>query len=138
MKYMLDTNICIYIIKKQPQDVLKKFKLFDVGDICISSITLAELIYGVEKSHHQKKNRAALEEFILPLEIMFFDAGAAYYYGRIRAYLENKGLPIGPLDLMIAAHADCLNSILVTNNTKEFSLIPRLKIENWVTTHLGA
>lgn len=134
MKYMLDTNICIYIIKKQPENVLKKFTLFDVGDICISSITLAELMYGVEKSHHHQKNRIALEEFISPLEIMPFDDAAAYHYGHIRSYLEKKGIPIGPLDLIIAAHAHCLNSTLVTNNTKEFSRIPKLKIENWVNT----
>jgi tRNA(fMet)-specific endonuclease VapC len=132
MKYMLDTNICIYIIKKQPENVLKKFKSFDVGDICISSVTLAELRYGVEKSHHQKKNKAALEEFTLPLEVMAFDAEAACCSGHIKAYLEKKGTPIGSLDLMIAAHVHCLKSILVTNNTKEFSCIPKLKIEDWV------
>ncbi len=132
MKYMLDTNICIYIIKKQPESVLKKFKSFNVGDICISSVTLAELMYGVEKSHHPQKNKNALEEFILPLEIVPFDDMAAYHYGHIRAYLEKKGKSIGPLDLMIAAHAECLNSILVTNNKKEFSRIPKLNIENWI------
>lgn len=135
MKYMLDTNICIYIIKKQPENVLKKFKSFNVGDICISSVTLAELMYGVEKSNYPQKNRAALEEFILPLEIMSFDDSAAYHYGYIRTCLEKKGLPIGSLDLMIAAHAECLNSILVTNNKKEFSRVPKLKIENWVDVH---
>lgn len=131
MKYMLDTNICIYIIKKQPDHVLKKFKTFKMGDICISSVTLAELVHGVEKSQHHQKNKTALEEFVLPLEIMPFDDLAAYQYGHIRAYLEKKGTPIGPLDLMIAAHADCLNFVLVTNNLKEFSRVPKLKLENW-------
>jgi tRNA(fMet)-specific endonuclease VapC len=132
MKYMLDTNICIYIIKKQPENVLKHFNSFALGDICISSVTLAELSYGVEKSQHSQKNKAALEGFVLPLEIMPFDDMAAYHYGRIRACLEKKGMPIGPLDLMIAAHAFHLNSILITYNKKEFSRIPKLKIENWV------
>lgn len=132
MKYMLDTNICIYIIKKHPENVLKKLIRLDLGDVCISSITLAEMEYGVHKSHHQQKNKIALSEFISPLEIMPFEENAASHYGHIRAYLEKKGTPIGSLDLMIAAHAQCLNSILVTNNTKEFSRIPKLKIEDWV------
>ncbi len=131
MKYMLDTNICIYIIKKHPASVLKKFTTFKVGDIGISSITFAELMYGVQKSHHQQKNQAALQEFTSPLEIMSFDENAAANYGYIRAYLEKKDLPIGSLDMMIAAHAQCLGSVLVTNNEKEFSRIPKLKIENW-------
>ncbi len=131
MKYMLDTNICIYIIKQNPQAVIKKFKLFNVGDICISSMTFAELMYGVEKSTHQKKNKAALEEFILPLDIMPFDDRAACNYGEIRTHLEKSGNVIGPLDLIIAAHARCLNAVLVTNNVKEFSRVPKLKVENW-------
>jgi tRNA(fMet)-specific endonuclease VapC len=132
MKYMLDTNMCIYIIKKHPANVLKKFTVLDVGDVCISSITLAELMYGVHKSHHPQKNKAALEEFTSPLEIVSFDEETASHYGHIRASLEKKGIPIGPLDMMIAAHAQCLGSILVTNNKKEFSRIPHLKIEDWV------
>lgn len=132
MKYMLDTNICIYIIKKHPENVLRKFKNYSLGDICISSVTFAELMYGVEKSQHQQKNREALEEFTLPLEIIPFDDDAAKHYGSIRTYLEKKGEIIGPLDLMIAAHAQSLNSILVTNNKKEFSRIPKIKIEDWV------
>jgi tRNA(fMet)-specific endonuclease VapC len=131
MKYMLDTNICIYIIKKHPENVLKKFKGFGIGDITLSSITLAELMYGVHKSHHQHKNKMALEEFISPLEIMPFDDEVADYYGKIRTYLEKEGTPIGSLDTMIAAHAQCLNLILVTNNKKEFSRVPHLKIEDW-------
>lgn len=131
MKYMLDTNICIYIIKQNPQALVKKFKLFNVGDICISSMTFAELMYGVEKSTHQKKNKSALQEFILPLDIMPFDDKAACNYGEIRTYLEKTGNIIGPLDLIIAAHARCLNAVLVTNNVKEFSRVPKLKVENW-------
>lgn len=132
MKYMLDTNICIYIIKKHPDTVLKKLVSLELGDICISSITLAELQYGVQNSHHQQKNKIALNEFISPFVIMPFEENAASHYGYIRTYLEKKGTPIGPLDQMIAGHAQSLNSILVTNNTKEFSRVPKLKIEDWV------
>ncbi|GAB4224441.1 MAG: type II toxin-antitoxin system VapC family toxin [Gammaproteobacteria bacterium] len=105
-----------------------------MGNIGISSVKLAELQYGVEKSQHTKKNRAALDAFILPLEIVSFDENAAYHYGLIRARLEKKGCPIGPMDLMIAAHADCLQVTLVTNNTKAFSRILHLAIENWINT----
>jgi tRNA(fMet)-specific endonuclease VapC len=132
MKYMLDTNMCIYIIKKHPSHVLNKLMALTMDDVCISSVTLAELMYGVQKSQHQQKNKAALEEFVSPFEIMPFDDTAATLYGDIRVYLEKKGMPIGPLDLMIASHAQSLNSILVTNNTKEFSRVPNLKIEDWV------
>ena len=132
MKYLLDTNICIYIIKKQPVEIIDKFRNTSIGDVGISSITLAELYYGVEKSQHKVKNQKALDEFILPLVIEDFDNYAAAIYGKIRTYLENKGTPIGSLDMLIAAHAVRLNVTLVTNNTKEFSRVPNLKIENWV------
>ncbi|MCX7115545.1 MAG: type II toxin-antitoxin system VapC family toxin [Gammaproteobacteria bacterium] len=132
MKYMLDTNICIYLIKKQPEHVLQKFKSCSIGDICISSVTYAELMYGVEKSQHHQKNMIALNEFTLPLDLISFDDEAARHYGRIRTYLEKKGMPIGALDLMIAAHAQRLGFTLVTNNVKEFDRIPNLIIEDWV------
>jgi tRNA(fMet)-specific endonuclease VapC len=128
---MLDTNICIYIIKKQPEKVVNKFKNFLIGDICVSSITLAELTYGVEKSQYYEKNKAALEEFLLPLDILHFDHNAALHYGAIRTHLEKKGTPIGPLDLLIAAHARSTNCILVTNNKKEFLRVSDLLIEDW-------
>lgn len=128
---MLDTNICIYIIKKKPETILKHFKLLQVGDVCISAVTLAELRYGVEKSQQPQKNQAALEEFILPIEVIAFDETTTHCYGRIKTYLEKKAIPIGAIDLMIAAHAQSLNSILVTHNKKEFSRIPGLTIENW-------
>ena len=131
MKYMLDTNMCIYIIKKHPKNVLKKFETFDVGDICISSITFAELMYGVHKSQHQQQNRVALEGFTAPLEILAFNSDVANHYGKIRAYLEKKGTPIGSLDMMIAAQAHYMDLILVTNNKKEFSRVPHLNIEDW-------
>jgi len=132
MKYLLDTNICIYIIKKHPENVLKKFKSLKLGEVGISSITLAELMYGVYKSQHQQKNKSALQEFILPLEIKPFNDEAAEHYGMIRAHLEKEGKLIGALDLMIAAQAQSLHTTLVTNNKKEFMRVPKLKIEDWV------
>ncbi len=131
MKYMLDTNMCIYIIKKHPEKVFKKFKTLDMGDVCISSITLAELMYGVYKSHYQQKNKVALELFSAPLEIVPFDGDTADHYGKIRTSLEKNGMLIGSLDMMIAAHALSLDVVLVTNNTKEFSRVSHLKIEDW-------
>lgn len=133
MKLLLDTNICIYIIKQQPAAVLQRFLEYEVGDIGISSITLAELRYGVAKSTHQDKNAKALDEFIIPLEVIPFDAEAAYFYGEIRAILERAGTPIGAMDLLIAAHALALGIPLVTNNTREFARIPELNIINWTT-----
>lgn len=131
MKLLLDTNICIYIIKQQPAAVLQRFLEYEVGDIGISSITLAELRYGVAKSTHQDKNAKALDEFIIPLEIVPFDEAAAHLYGEIRATLERAGTPIGAMDLLIAAHALALEIPLVTNNTREFARIPDLNVINW-------
>lgn len=132
MKLMLDTNICIAIIKQKPIDILQKFSAYQVGDICISSVTLAELRYGVAKSQYQEKNQTALDEFILPLEVAHFDEAAASVYGALRASLEKKGTPIGALDTMIGAHALSLNLTLVTNNTKEFNRIVGLKVIDWI------
>jgi tRNA(fMet)-specific endonuclease VapC len=132
MKLMLDTNICIYIIKQQPAAVLKRFLEYQIGDICISSITLAELRYGVAKSTHQEKNAKALDEFIVPLEIVSFDEAAAHVYGEIRAALEKVGMPIGAMDMLIAAHALSLGIPLVTNNIREFARIPALNTVDWV------
>ena len=132
---MLDTNICIYLINKKPKSVLTKFKTLKLGDIGISSVTLAELMYGVQKSQHQQTNQIALSEFTLPLEIAAFDEEASAHYGVIRAQLEKRGTPIGALDLMIAAHARSLKSILVTNNKKEFQRVAGLSIEDWVHKH---
>ena len=131
MKYLLDTNICIYLIKQNPAKVLKHFKSHAIGDIGISSITLAELRYGVSRSRHIEKNQQALDEFILPLEIADFDEKAAQEYGAIRAELERAGKPIGSMDMLIGAHAHALGVILVTNNTKHFRRIEELMIENW-------
>jgi tRNA(fMet)-specific endonuclease VapC len=131
MKIMLDTNICIYIIKRQPAAVLKHFLEYQVGDIGISSITLSELRYGVAKSTHREKNTKALDEFIIPLEIVSFDEGAAHVYGEIRAALEKAGTPIGAMDMLIAAHAVSLSISLITNNTREFARIPALNCVDW-------
>jgi tRNA(fMet)-specific endonuclease VapC len=133
MKLMLDTNICIYIIKQQPVAVLKRFLEYQIGDIGISSITLSELRYGVAKSLHQDKNAKALDEFITPLEIVSFDEAAAHVYGDIRAALEKAGTPIGAMDMLIAAHAVSLGIPLVTNNTREFERIPTLNIFDWIS-----
>ncbi|OGR24392.1 MAG: twitching motility protein PilT [Desulfuromonadales bacterium GWD2_54_10] len=131
MKLMLDTNICIYIIKQQPVAVLKRFLEYQIGDIGISSITLSELRYGVAKSTHQTKNAKALDEFITPLEVISFDEGAAHVYGEIRATLEKAGTPIGAMDMLIAAHAVSLGVPLVTNNTREFVRITSLDVIDW-------
>lgn len=132
MKLMLDTNICIYIIKQQPVAVLKRFLEYQIGDIGISSITLTELRYGVAKSTHKEKNTKALDEFITPLEVVSFDEEAARIYGDIRAALEKTGTPIGSMDMLIAAHAVSLGIPLVTNNSREFVRIPTLNIIDWI------
>jgi tRNA(fMet)-specific endonuclease VapC len=130
--FMLDTNICIYIIKKKPEQVLGRLKNARVSDIGVSSITLSELEYGTAKSSRPDQNRIASAEFLAPLEILSYDDMAAQEYGKIRASLERHGTPIGPMDMLIAAHALSLNCILVTNNEREFSSVASLKIENWV------
>jgi tRNA(fMet)-specific endonuclease VapC len=132
MKFLLDTNICIYIIKKRPADVINRFKNIDPGDIAISSITLAELQFGVMKSSDPVRNQEALNKFITPLEIVDFDYFDTLEYGKTRAYLESKGTPIGPLDTLIASQALSKGLILVSNNLKEFSRIPDLVMENWL------
>jgi len=133
MKLLLDTNICMYIIKQQQAVVLNRFLVYQVGDIGISSITLAELRYRVAKSKHREKNANALDEFIVPLEIVAFDEAAAQAYGDIRTTLEKAGMPIGAMDLLIAAHAVSLGVTLVTNNAREFRRIPILDILDWTT-----
>jgi len=132
MKYLLDTNICIYIIKKKPLSVFEKIQLLQINDIGISAITLAELEYGVSKSSSFERNKIALLKFIAPLVILPFTEKAAKTYGQLRAFLEKTGQIIGILDLFIGSHAKSENLILVTNNVFEFSRIPELEIENWV------
>lgn len=131
MTYMLDTNICIYVMKNRPERVLERFrKELDRG-ICISSITLAGLEYGMKHSSNPVKNEQSLLKFLLPLSILLFGQAAASAYGEIRAYLQREGTPIGPLDMLIAAHARAENMILVTNNVREFERVPGLELENW-------
>ncbi len=132
MERMLDTNICIYIIKRQPPQVLKRLVACNVSDVCVSTITISELAYGISKSVDPQKNRDALSGFLVPLEILAFDDDAAFHYGEIRAHLEKKGKSIGAMDMLIAAHARSLGLTLVTNNAKEFRRVPGLSVENWV------
>lgn len=131
MTYMLDTNICIYAIKNKPEQVLEKLKQNLSNRICISAITLAELQHGVEKSMNPEKNSMALLQFLSILDILPFDDLAAVEYGKICAYLQKRGTPIGTMDMLIAAHAKTENLIIVTNNVREFERVPNLKIENW-------
>ena len=132
MKYMLDTNICIYIIKHRPEEVIQKFMEHDPDDICISAITYAELVHGVEKSQAKEKNRVALMVLLSEIQIVPFDDLAAQIYGEIKADLQKKGTPIGLMDILIAAHAKALNLTLVINNTKEFARVEGLELEDWV------
>jgi len=131
IKYMLDTNICMYIIKQKPKDVIERFRQAQVSEIGVSSITLSELEYGVMKSAKPEQNKLALAQFVAPIEISAYDDVAAQHYGKIRARLERQGTPIGSLDMLIAAHALSINSVLITNNESEFGRVSHLKIENW-------
>lgn len=142
MRWMLDTNICSYIIKNKPIKVLEKFRTLDMADCCISSVTLAELKYWVEKNNrlHQKSgnvglpnvNERIVNQFVAHLAVIDFDAHAALIYGRVRDALEAKGIVVGSMDLLIGAHALSLDLILVTNNIKDFVRFPEIHLENWV------
>ena len=132
MRYMLDKNICIYIIKHKPESVYTKLKKIQPEDVCISSITYSELSYGVERSEQTDRNRLALTLMLSNIDIEAFDAVAAEEYGDIRACLEKAGTSIGSLDMLIAAHAKALGCTLVTINGKEFSRVEGLRVENWV------
>jgi len=133
MLYMLDTNICIYLIKRDPPQVLQRLEEHDPGDVWVSAITVSELEYGVAKSSRRDEARHALEKFLASFATLPYDDRAAEAYGLIRADLERRGLPIGPLDMLIAAHALSLGATFVTNNTREFRRVPALTIENWAT-----
>ena len=132
MKVMLDTNICIALIRQKSADVLQHFNSFRVGEVCISAVTLAELRSGAAKSQATQKNHTALDDFILALEIVPFNEAVTLAYGNLRATLEKKGTPIGALDTMIAAHALQLNVILATNNTREFKRVKGLTVVDWL------
>ena len=131
MHYLLDTDICIYLIKKRPPEVLDRFTQHSPQDVAISIITLFELEYGVEKSQYPQRSRDALTKFLLPLNVINLDRSSATEAAIIRAQLEKKGLPIGPYDLLIAGLARSRDMTLVTNNIKEFERVDDLHLENW-------
>ena len=131
MRYMLDTNICIYLIKKQSESVLSHLRAKMENGISISVITLAELEYGIAMSERKERNSVALTQFLAFISVLPFGEKAAAEYGIIRSDLRKKGTPIGPMDELIAAHAKSENLILVTNNTREFERVEGLALENW-------
>lgn len=128
---MLDTNIVAFAKNNRPEIVLERMRRFDPGDLCVSVITLAELEYGVFNSSNHERNQLALTLFLANIDVVPFDGSAAVEYGRMRADLRRKGTPIGANDLMIAAHAKSLGMRLVTSNTREFSRVEGLAIEDW-------
>lgn len=132
MKYMIDTNTCIYIIKRKPVEVIGRFRQLQISQVSISSITLSELEYGVIKSSKPEQNYLALAQFLAPMEILPYGDEAAQHYGKLRVYLEKHGTPIVSLDMLIAAHALSTDCVLITNNVKEFERVPNIKINNWV------
>jgi len=131
MRILLDTDVCIYLIKQKSPVVIERLSRYDLGEVALSSITIAELSFGVAKSRHVERNREALQQFLMPFTIAPFDHRAAVAYGRVRADLEGSGRPIGPLDTLIGAHAVALGVILATNNVREFSRIDGLVVEGW-------
>ena len=139
MAYLLDTDICIYMINRKPgyEGILGRMDGLRYGDILLSAITLAELEYGIAKSQHQVKNRGRLERFLARFEVRGFDESAAVAYGFLRAKLEADGTPIRPLDTLLAGHALSLGAIMVTNNVREFSRVPGLGLENWLEVSLA-
>jgi len=130
LRYMLDTNICIFTIKNRPQQVREAFNRFH-DRLCISSVSLMELIYGAEKSAHPEKNLAVVEGFAARLEVLSYDEAAANHTGQLRAELARSGTPIGPYDQLIAGHARSRGLIIVTNNRREFDRVPGLRVEDW-------
>lgn len=131
LKYMLDTNIAIYVIKRRPIEILDTFNRH-AGQLCISSITLAELLHGAEKSAQPEHNLQQIDNFTSRLDVLDYNNNAAAHYGDIRATLERKGTPIGVNDLHIAGHARSHGLVLVTNNLREFERIEGLRTENWI------
>ena len=131
LTYMLDTNICIYVMKNYPPDLCEKFNAL-AEQLCISSITLGELHYGAEKSARRADNLTAIEHFVARLEVLAFETKAAMHYGQLRAELERAGTPCGPHDMQIGGHARSEGLIIVTNNAREFGRMPGVRMENWV------
>ena len=134
IEYLLDTNICIYLIKKCPPEVFKRFQQIQLQQLHIPTITVFELYSGVQKNNSHRRNLSALENFIAPLTVVDFSLEAAKKAAQIRDTLQKKGTPIGPYDIQIAAIALSLNMVLLTNNTREFERVKGLKLENWVST----
>jgi len=131
IRYMMDTNTCIALIKVRPDSMLARLSGLSVGEVAISSIVAAELWYGVARSQKKKQNEAALRDFLDYVAVLDWPCEACLIYGRVRATLEEKGTPIGAMDLLIASHSLWLDAIIVTDNTREFQRVPDLKIENW-------
>jgi len=134
MRIMLDTAMCVHLIRRRPQSALDRFAAYVPGDIGVSTITVAELEYGVSTSGQPRRNRQALEQFLSPLDVASFDRAATRTYGGLRTHLERRGLTIGGMDLLIAAHALSADVSLVTSNEREFRRVPGLRVENWATT----
>jgi tRNA(fMet)-specific endonuclease VapC len=132
MKVLLDTDTCIHLIRRRSPEIVQRIKRYTPGDIGISSITLAELSFGVAKSNQPEKNTTALNEFVMALDVAYFDDRAAWVYGRVRAALEKSGVAIGALDTLIGAQALSLGVALVTHNTREFSRVPALRLLDWI------
>ena len=131
LKFMLDTNIVIYTIKNRPNSARKAFIKHE-GQMCISSVTWGELVYGAERSSQPERNLADIEALAARLEVAPFEFSGATHFGQLRAELYKEGKPIGPYDMMIAGHARALGLVLVTNNLKEFKRVPGLRVENWL------
>jgi len=132
--YMLDTNVCIDVIRKRARSLVERIRTHAVDDIALSAITLSELQHGVSKSENPEQNRVALLEFLVPFTVLSYEDTAARAYGEIRAHLEKQGTPIGPMDMLIAAHARSHGLTLITNNEQEFRRVPGLAIENWIAS----
>ncbi len=132
MRYMLDTNVCIAIMKKAPPQIRNRLKGLRADDVGVSSIVAAELWYGIAQSQRTKHNQEALKDFLRYVTVTDWPADAAPAYGKIRSHLRKKGTPIGAMDLLIAAHALAVDTVLVTNNVSEFKRVPKLKIEKWI------
>lgn len=131
MQYLLDTNICIYINKRNPPAVLRHFERVALTDLAISIVTYMELVFGAKKSQQQARSLAVVERLRSNIVVLPLDVEVANHFAEIKAVLERKGTPMGPFDLLIAAHARSLDLTLVTNNTREFSRVPGLRVENW-------
>jgi tRNA(fMet)-specific endonuclease VapC len=131
MRFMLDTNTCVDLIRRRNDRTLRRMQRYRPDDLCVSSVTLSELEYGAAKSADPQRNRLALAKFMTPLSVLPYDDAVAPVYGRVRAELERTGTPIGPMDTMIAAHALTLGLIVVTDNEREFRRVSELKVQNW-------